>query len=437
MLKQLRLINFKAFSDSGKIPLKPLTIIVGPNNAGKSALFHALLLLKQTLEDKNRERALITSGPVVELGSFHDIITGGRQGGRRTVKISVKTSASASGFFAADSLGKSPESASLSVSFTFDSKANRIKVSSAKLQQDRRILISVQRAGKGWAAPSIAQDVRKHLEVAFAHFIPTVAPTGEAPQSRKLATKVLQTMFLSEARAHGWMQVFQGVRHMAPLRLPVPWYGVAGRMPSSELGPGGENLLRVLATQEQKPSLISQVRSWITKEFLMLQDLRLVKLDPAGTVLALKGDEIDGFGEINVAAMGEGISQLLPIVARVLLTQGEECLLVEQPELHLHPKAQADLADLFLGQVRRQPKAQIIVETHSEHLLLRIRRRIAEGSVEQGSVMVLFVEKKEGRSQVTSLPINGRGHFEEWPKDFFEEGYQEALALAEAAGKSG
>jgi predicted ATPase len=105
-------------------------------------------------------------------------------------------------------------------------------------------------------------------------------------------------------------------------------------------------------------------------------------------------------------------------------------LLVEQPEIHLHPAAQADLADLFidaLGQER-----QFIVETHSEHLVLRIRRRIAEGKLDPSRVRIFFVELRAGKTRVRQLALDDNGHFEKWPKGFFDEGYQEAMAIAEA-----
>jgi predicted ATPase len=133
--------------------------------------------------------------------------------------------------------------------------------------------------------------------------------------------------------------------------------------------------------------------------------------------------------------MGEGISQLLPIVAGVVATPAGECLVVEQPEVHLHPAAQADLADLFVRNLRDGSARQFLIETHSEHLLLRLRRRVAEGDILPEDVMILLVERTRGSSRVRALELNETGHFESWPAGFFEEGYAEALGLAEAAAK--
>ena len=110
--------------------------------------------------------------------------------------------------------------------------------------------------------------------------------------------------------------------------------------------------------------------------------------------------------------------------------------MVEQPEIHLHPSLQAELADLFID-IMKTGRRQILVETHSEHLLLRIRRRIAEGTLKPDQVAILFVEKHGGESKVRRLDLNSRGHFSDWPKGFFDEAYQEAMALAAGASKKG
>jgi predicted ATPase len=133
--------------------------------------------------------------------------------------------------------------------------------------------------------------------------------------------------------------------------------------------------------------------------------------------------------------MGEGISQLLPVIAGVILTAPGETLLVEQPELHLHPAAQANLGDLFVESVSDLSGPQFIVETHSEHLLLRVRRRIAEDKLDPRFVSVLYVDKRGSTSKVRPLELNPKGHFVEWPAGFFEEGYNEALGLARAGAE--
>lgn len=136
--------------------------------------------------------------------------------------------------------------------------------------------------------------------------------------------------------------------------------------------------------------------------------------------------------------VGAGISQLVPVVVAVLDTRARVSL-VEQPEIHVHPAIQVGLGDLFLESVSVEGSRRIyIVETHSEHLLLRVMRRMretAQGKLPHGArpvrptdVSILLVEREDGRSIIRHMPLNERGELvKAWPGGFFEEGLREVL----------
>jgi hypothetical protein len=133
--------------------------------------------------------------------------------------------------------------------------------------------------------------------------------------------------------------------------------------------------------------------------------------------------------------VGIGISQVLPVLVSAYAAKG--CLLaIEQPEIHLHPALQADLGDVFIRSALGEARNCCIIETHSEHLLLRVMRRMREtvdGSLPEGQspvrpedVVVLFVERDGTRSIVREMPLNERGELvKAWPGGFFEEGLRE------------
>lgn len=441
MFTQMALSNFKAYRGSKAVPLRPLTFLVGANNSGKSSLLHAILLLAQTLDDSTSRQALVTSGSYVDLGGYFDIVWGGQKSRAKGFSISLKFDPKGwDRRFAYRFSDDRPEDTpnALDVTFAFDAARNAIVVSKVDIAGQEGTYASARRAGKsGYVVPHLNKAEAKKVEVAFRHFIPALQPAPNYDYRSGRGRDAILEKFMASDEAWGaWATEFRRVAHVAPLRQPVPRFGILGKSLNSELGPGGENLLRVLRASDDSPGagtrLATEVSRWVAEDFKMLRSLELVDVDDSGTILALLGDERSGFEGINLANMGEGLSQLLPIIARVLTTPEFGSLLIEQPELHLHPAAQADLADLFIGGAAKRNR-QVIVETHSEHLLLRLRRRIAEGKLDPAEVAVLYVERDGSESSVRSLDLDAAGHFDDWPKGFFDERYREALAIAEAS----
>lgn len=147
-----------------------------------------------------------------------------------------------------------------------------------------------------------------------------------------------------------------------------------------------------------------------------------------------------GGSQRDPTAIGVGASQLLPVVVMVLGAPEGAVVLLEQPELHLHPKVQSRLAD-FLAYAR--PNIRIVVETHSEYLLTRLRLRIAEGKIDREQIAVLFARQRpddgEGASGVHTefrhLSLDELGDFDHWPEDFFDSLDLDNVALARAVAK--
>ena len=154
-----------------------------------------------------------------------------------------------------------------------------------------------------------------------------------------------------------------------------------------------------------------------------LQDLALVD-KRSGTVVSHRD-------------VGIGVSQVLPVLVSAYASTGK-LLAIEQPEIHLHPGLQAELGDVLVESALGGSDNRFLIETHSEHLLLRIMRRMrqtAAGELPKGTpavrpddVMVLFVEPDGARSLVREMPLNERGELvKSWPGGFFEEGMREIL----------
>jgi predicted ATPase len=144
----------------------------------------------------------------------------------------------------------------------------------------------------------------------------------------------------------------------------------------------------------------------------------------------------DGLGRLHdLTNVGVGVSQVLPLVVMALLAPTGSFLIFEQPELHLHPKVQARLADFMLALAR--DGKQILLETHSEYLVDRLRLRIALSNADtvRPLVNILFSEKIGGQSSLIPIEISEYGAVLNWPKDFFEQSQRDVGRIIQAASK--
>ena len=130
----------------------------------------------------------------------------------------------------------------------------------------------------------------------------------------------------------------------------------------------------------------------------------------------------------SILDVGFGISQILPVIVQSMLSSGKT-LCIEQPEIHLHPRLQAEIGSLLVTCTKAPYNNRFIVETHSQHLILRIQKLISNKEIKASDVCVLYVDKDSSGSQCLELRLDESGDFiDEWPDGFFEEGYKELFS---------
>ena len=140
--------------------------------------------------------------------------------------------------------------------------------------------------------------------------------------------------------------------------------------------------------------------------------------------------------KVLITDVGFGVSQILPVLALCYYAPAGSIILLEQPEIHLHPSVQSGLADVLIDAVKNR-KVQIVVESHSEHLLRRLQRRVADQTVSPEETALYFCEAVAEGSKLTALDVDLFGNITNWPRDFFGDEFGEIAAMSEAviAGK--
>ena len=136
---------------------------------------------------------------------------------------------------------------------------------------------------------------------------------------------------------------------------------------------------------------------------------------------------------VNVTDTGFGVSQVIPAIIQGHLMPPNSTLILEQPEIHLHPRAQAGIADLLIDLTKKQKR--FIVETHSEHIILRLQRRVAEKVISSDAIRIYYFDLSEGGGGIRSIEIDSHGQLLNFPKGFMEEGLEEAYKAALASGQ--
>lgn len=231
-----------------------------------------------------------------------------------------------------------------------------------------------------------------------------------------------------EALMSEYSQLFSAMSYLGPLRSYPARYYVASTHSQTSVGKRGEHTAQMLF---HSPAVCKdRINEWFEKfEIPYSLSFREIGDEVTGSIISLILQDHRTGVSVAPSDVGFGIGQLLPILVEGMASH-KQILCVEQPEIHLHPRLQAHLADFFIETSRpgsaHASSNQWLIETHSEALVLRLQRRIREGVIKPEDISILYVQPGKHGSQVLELSLDEEGHFlDEWPDGFFEESYDE------------
>ncbi len=219
-------------------------------------------------------------------------------------------------------------------------------------------------------------------------------------------------------------QTLETLFPMGPFRsLPARYYIPTGANPW-HVGYWGHLLPDLLF---RRPELVKQTNEWFKRLGIdYMLEVKSIGNDP-GDPFAVRLVDTRRKKRVNVALpdVGFGVSQLLPFIVQSLVSE-RQIISIEQPEVHVHPKLQADLGNLLAEAIREPHQNQFIIETHSEHLILRLQRLVYEKKIKPDDVSVIYVSRGPEGAEVQRLRLDEEGDFiDEWPNGFFPERLRE------------
>ena len=430
MISKIHLKNFKALRDTGELEIKPITFLVGPNSSGKTSLIQAILALRQTVRSQDPQTPLILDDEYINLGSYRDVVF------------------------------KHNEKNEICIGFEADEKRWEIVFSVYRSGNNQGVIYLKSLDFDGENIPMPQKDrgklVKKSINFSIikkgrggGHFITTKDEKNFDEQPIELS-KFYGILFkkykdlgkyFDYLGAHPSLlfanmiagklieDIFKNIHHVGPSRdEPERTYTATGASPS-EVGKWGEGSVNILLLEKD---IREKVREWL-KNFEISLDFDLEELmgkSGGSNIYKMMLSDPNTKTEVSLKDVGFGASQILPIIVEGFNAPKNALIMIEQPEIHLHPRAQGTMGDLLVDIANFNEK-KIIVETHCDLLIRRVCKNILQGNIDQADVVIYYFEPTESGTEIKTITINKNGQFENFPDGFFEESFEEAMEMAE------
>lgn len=451
MLGKLSIEGFKCFESKTSIDLAPITILIGPNNSGKTALIQTLLLLKQTIESRSAEPVLLLNGQYFDFGTYKDIVFGNNLNRHISIGCNISSDRKKQNEeinFKAEFASRKDGKIIILKKYSYGYKKeieleaksdekgdlnyiqlNLIKLSKVIKTEKPFVIKGKKQVNKYFRrtnflfTPRYPYSLFELYVTVFKKYITRM----KIPSS-----KVYELIESSSANIYFNIisRLFRNISHIGPLRKrPERIFSYAG-MESSTVGTEGQNTFDIFIKYMDKRSgeariFWKNVRKWCIDAGIA-SDIKPETLTARHYEVRVKNRDSKHYE--NLADVGFGNSQVLPIVVEILDKKRGTIHLIEQPEIHLHPRAQCELGSLLVK--AKEMGKQTIVETHSLDMIIRLRKLISMGKLKSKDVKMYYIEQQKGKAKIVEMILKEDLSFANWPTGFFEERYEETLRIS-------
>lgn len=395
MLKNIAVENFKAL-EKVSFNIGHVTVFIGPNGSGKSSVLQALTLLKQS----RQQLAFQLNGLYLNAGEFSDIVTGGSVGRRVTFKLMVDGAMPA---------GLTPAGDGGPFMCTYELIMDRqgpLSHTATYVLPDERSFVATcdLQTGRGRVLPP---DPFQSVEISTGSLIGVPLYVTSGDQELYHAARELRDAVNEHLQNTFTVPVDRGMNSFQ--------YPIEGRPQAELLKAGDVANYFAYASQEDRKQLNDWVREAVDEEVDLLFRLK------GGADITIESHRRE---DINLAHEGAGLQHALWPLAQLVAAPNSSVIGIEDPELHLHPRAQANFSRVLVDAATKKDQ-QIIVTTQSEHLLMGFLTQVAEGRLKPDQLLVYYFERQAGISSAEPLPVDSRGALEGGLRGFYEANFEE------------
>ena len=447
MLERVSFTNFKSWA-SAEMTFGAITGVFGANSSGKTGLLQFLLLLKQTKEATDRAVALELNGNYVKLGSISDAVHKHDELKQITWKVSFRLPARKAIADPSVPLHNIAAGLSLTISASVGVVDKTPVARRLSYGLGHMVFELVPQTGKQLkfdlkALPIDGQQSTFGFKRTVGRPWDLPGPVKSYGFPDQARTYFQNAGFLADLEA-AYEAMIDRVYYLGPLRVFPERDYAWGRSRPTDVGRQGEKAIDAVlaATHAHETRKIRRkgrgkrmpfqemVAYWL-REMGLIESFSVKEIAPGSNRWQAHVKTRPGGSEVLLPDVGFGLSQVLPVVTLLQYVPEGSTVILEQPEIHLHPLAQAGLADVII-QAATERKVQVIIESHSEHLLLRLQRRVAEEEVSADNVRLYFCDAQHASSVLTPLELDVFGKISNWPKDFLGDAFGE-VSKAELA----
>lgn len=367
MVSKIYFKNYKAFNEEGVMEIKPITLLLGKNSSGKTSLTKLVSMLSLATRSKEGTLLLLRNENNVRFANrYEDLFY-------RNLTTDLQ-------------LGVEYE--------------NEITIKCTYIMNNGKLFLSN-------------------------YSLSTVAKSEEKTFFEEIPTRDIQGIFykpLLEKFSINKSDLAFNVNYIGPIRSQLePSFSYSGGTDKLSVGSEGASTLDLLLdSYKGDGKLYKAVSNWLDV-YLEGQKLVMESNGPSSGTYSLYVNR--NGAKVNVVDVGQGLTQVLPVVVESFLPKTADIEVIEQPALHLHPAAHSHIAERLVDSAQTIKK-KYIIESHSKNFLLGLRRKVASNELPSDKVIIYFVDTDENGSYLKPIHINPDGSLDSWPTGIFEEDYE-------------